>query len=258
MRHFIRHTWLPISLILALMLLLAAIVASRYLFSLATQYYVQLNQVRLDPFDLQYYAAEPSPASDTTRLVFFGDSRAQDWPIPPNLPDFEFINRGIGGQTTAQVAGRFAAHITPLQPDYILLQVGVNDLKTIPIFPDQRTVIVANCLANIRAILQQSADVGATVILTTIFPVSEASFERRLFFWSDGVAQAIVEVNDEIRSMASDTVMILDSYALLVGENGLTRPDYAADTLHLNPAGYTTLNQMLIALLDSQKPIANS
>ena len=86
-----------------------------------------------------------------------------------------------------QLAGRFAAHIAPLRPDYILLQVGINDLKTIPIFPDRRPVIIANCLANIRAILQQSTDLGATVILTTNFPVSEASFERRLFFWSDDV-----------------------------------------------------------------------
>lgn len=40
-----------------------------------------------------------------------------------------------GAQTSAQVVWRFAEHIAPLQPDKIILQVGINDLKTIPLFP---------------------------------------------------------------------------------------------------------------------------
>jgi len=65
-------------------------------------------------------------------VVFFGDSRAYDWPAPSGLEGLEFVNRGIGNQTTAQVLGRFEAHIAPLHPQVVVLQVGINDLKLIP------------------------------------------------------------------------------------------------------------------------------
>ncbi len=53
-----------------------------------------------------------------------------------------FVNRGIGNQTTAQVLGHFHAHVAPLHPQTIILQVGINDLKTIPLFPEQAETII--------------------------------------------------------------------------------------------------------------------
>lgn len=44
------------------------------------------------------------------------------------LLQVEFINRGIGGQTSTQVAERFDANIAPLQPDVLVVRVCVNDL----------------------------------------------------------------------------------------------------------------------------------
>jgi lysophospholipase L1-like esterase len=46
-----------------------------------------------------------------------------------------------------------------------------------------------------------------------------------------------------------DRVVVLDAYALLVGDDGLTRPEYAADTLHVNASGYAVLNEALNATL---------
>src|ERR1700716_2665480 len=65
--------------------------------------------VRLDPLGLSFFpvGADSTLAPSEHRVVFFGDSRAQNWPAPGGLSRMQFINRGIGHQTTAQVLERF-------------------------------------------------------------------------------------------------------------------------------------------------------
>ncbi len=241
---------LRILVVLLLTLLIFTCVLAIVGFWFARMFYASENAVRLEPLGLSVYQTVPTRVSpDLKRVVFLGDSRAETWLPPAALSGWDFVNRGISGQTTAQILGRFAVHVTPLQPQVIVLQLGVNDLKDIPIFPDRRAAIVADCLANIRSIVRQSNDLGAVVILTTIFPVSTPSLERRLFFWSDDIARAVTEVNNELRTLASDKVLLFDADLILLDANGLPRSEYMEDTLHLNAAGYDALNQRLRQLL---------
>jgi lysophospholipase L1-like esterase len=227
-------------------LLSAAFVASVglniYLFQQAETYYRSLNRTQLDPFGLSLYPTRPEPTHQPI-LVFYGDSRAEAW-VPPNLPATTVINRGINMQTTAQVLGRFAQHVAPLKPRVIVIQVGINDLKTIALFPDQKARIVQNCKANIRQLVEQSLATGADVVLTTIFPLGALPLERRLF-WSDQVAAAVNDVNRDMTSLSSARVRIFDTGAILANADGQVFSHYSRDFLHLNPAGYTALNQTL-------------
>ena len=180
------------SLILVGLLLIALLVSLALNYALYKQgkrYYSDLNAVRLDPLGLSYYGDAAPPESGLPLVVFYGDSRAASWPSA-DLGQLELVNRGIPAQTSAQVLGRFDYDIKPLRPEVILIQVGINDLKTIPLFPEDRQAIVADCEENIQRIVEKSTDLGARVILTTIFPAGEVPLERKLF-WSDEVAVAI-------------------------------------------------------------------
>jgi lysophospholipase L1-like esterase len=200
-----------------------------------------LNTVRLDPINLGTYPADALPPDPMQRrVVVFGDSRAQDWPAPEGLESFTFINRGILTQTSAQVRLRFAAHVQPLRPDVLLIQMCTNDLLTIPVFPERREAILTGCQQNVAAILDEARAQGTVVILTTVFPMS-----------SDDLTQAVTRINDEFRSLAADDVILFDAYALLVDSRGLLRADLRVDELHLNAAGYALLNQSLIPLLQT-------
>jgi lysophospholipase L1-like esterase len=231
--------------------LIASVALNVILYLQANKYYVDLNQTRLDPLGLNYFTSDVNQSNAGQRTVlFFGDSRVAQWPPPGDVTGFRFVNRGIGAHTSTQTLERFNVHVEPLAPHVIILQVGINDLKTIPLFPDRKEAIIAACKENIREIVMRSADMGATVILTTIFPVGEMPFYRQRF-WSPEVDQAIDEVNAYIRSLAAPHVIMLDAYTILAN-SGMKQQMYV-DELHLNAKGYEILNRELTQVLAALK-----
>jgi lysophospholipase L1-like esterase len=241
---------------LTLIILGSSIVLNILLYNRARQYYVELNQVRLDPIGLNYYPLTSNQRDKTItnpiRVVFFGDSRALGW-VPSDINGYEFINRGISSQTSVQILQRFNNHVKPLHPDVIVIQLGINDLKTIGLFPDRKQAIVANCRANIDRIVQESRNLGALVIISTIFPAGEISLERKPF-WSDEINQAVKEVNIYISTLTTDKIIKFDAFSLLADERGLMRREYRMDELHLNEQGYKIINREFVPLLKSLKP----
>lgn len=243
-----------LTLLSCLAALVVSLIFNVILFVQAKSYYLQLNATNLDPLGLQAFSTNSLPlnipATSTTTVVFLGDSRAAEWPVPAKLKGFSFINRGINNQTTAQVLGRFDKHVMPLHPDIIIVQVGINDLKTIPLFPEQKAAIITNCKANIQQLVARSLNRGTTVILTTIFPIGPVPLARQPF-WSPDIAQAVSEVNDYLYSLKARNVLILDAYSVLE-EKGRVQSNYVRDTLHLNARGYQALNQELTKLLSTR------
>ena len=246
--------------------ILVAVLAMALLFSIGLnvlllregkRFYIQLNESRLDPLGLSALPAdkvqEPAGEVPLKRLVVFGDSRAYDWPQPPELEGYQFVNRGLISQTSAQVLARFDEHVAPWQPEIVIVQVGINDLKAIPLFPERKASIIAASEANIERIVSRAVDTGAMVILTTVFPHGAVPLERRLF-WSSNVSEAIKTVNASIVSLEGEDVLILDSAAILADEQGRLRDEYSVDLLHLNPAGYEVLNGELVRMLTTLEP----
>lgn len=230
---------------------LTSVLLNIFLYREMMKYYKLLYASELDPLGLSYYQTQPvEHSSDLPMVVFFGDSRASQW-VTPTLEGFAFVNRGIGNQTSAQVASRFEFHASPLKPEIIIIQVGINDLKTIPLFPERKGEIISNCERNIDKIVYDSLANNATVILTTIIPASGNVPLARKLVWSDEIYKAIAEVNSHIAGLASDKVIVLDAASLVSDSDGKTKPEYSADLLHLNRAGYKAINLELVKILQT-------
>lgn len=181
-----------------------------------------------------------------TIILFYGDSRAADWPFPP-MAGINFINRGIPGEETAGALRRFRQIGPALVPEVMVLQLGINDLAAITYTPQRRAAIVDRCQTNLQQLVSQAVALGTTVILSTIFPPAPAEFD----FWGYDLARLVPEViriNEYLAGLAGEQVVIFDAYYLLAEGNYL-KPDYALDLLHLNRAGYAVLNQALIPCL---------
>ncbi len=222
-------------------------------FNRSRKFYLQLNSLQLNPLAINYYPLIPNPEEtgnfQQKNIVFFGDSRARAWNFPKGFDDFNFIDRGISGQTTGQVLGRLNRHLKPLSPDIVIVQVGVNDLYRIPIFPEKKEIIISECKSNIKEIVSQSRQLGASVVMTTIFPLAEVPFDKKHFGSPDIVITAIKEVNDFIYSLENEDVIIFDTGDILVNQQGKVREEYSKDFLHLNRAGYKALNEKLMPIL---------
>ncbi len=229
-------------------IILVSVSLNFLLFYIAKNYYLRLNSHTLDPLGINYYTQNQTLNYSQKKVIFFGDSRALAWITPTNFDDFIFVNRGISGQTTVQVLGRFNQHIKSLSPDIVIIQVGVNDLKNIPLFPEKQEIIISECKSNIEQIVKQSRQLGPVVILTTIFPLAEVPLERKLV-WSPDVAIGIKEVNDFIYSLQNKDVIIFDTTEIVANEQGKVRREYRIDLLHINRVGYEALNQKLTPIL---------
>lgn len=231
--------------------LFISLILNFFIYKQGIKYYLELNETRLDPFQISTYPPElnrpKNPPNKQKRVVFFGDSRVLSWPAP-NLPNYEFINRGIGGQTSTQIKGRFDHHIRPLQPDIVVLQLGINDLKTIGLFPEKKAEIIANCRENIRQIVKKSHDLGAVVIITTIFPFGDIPLIRKPL-WSDDILPAVQEINALIASLEGDRIIIFDTFSILADDRGMMPSSYRIDELHYNQRAYQKINQEFTELL---------
>jgi lysophospholipase L1-like esterase len=226
---------------------IASWVATLVVFRLAKRYYTEANATRLDPLGLQQLDIPANPGQPT--LVFYGDSRAAQWPEPSGFAG-KTLNLGVGNQTTEQVLLRFNYHLGQIRPRIVVIQVGINDLKAIPLFPQSEGRIVETCKQNIGKIVSLCRERGAHVVVTTIFPVGKLPIERRMV-WSDRVAPAIDEVNRHILSLASADVSVFNSSSVLTGKDGNLISAYSRDFLHLADTGYGRLNEKLREQMDS-------
>jgi len=116
-----------------------SLLANGWLARLARRYYIHAQEAQLDPLGLRAAGISLTPGAPppegVARVVFFGDSRARQWPAPEGLAGFEFTQRGLDGQTSAQVLERYRHHVAPLEPDVVIIQAGVNDLRLLALYP---------------------------------------------------------------------------------------------------------------------------
>jgi lysophospholipase L1-like esterase len=132
------------------------------------------------------------------------------------------------------------------------VQVGINDLKTVALFPERRQSIVTDCQANIKQIVEESKKLGATVILTTVLPAGEVPLPRKPF-WSDDIGKAVKETNAYIATLADDKTMVFDAFSLLADSKGMMLKQYRSDELHFTEPAYVILNEKLVQLINKIK-----
>ena len=239
-----------------ILLLIIALFASGMLNVLCVRrvlnYYQSLQLSRLDPIGASVFAAENAqlrePESGKIRIILFGDSRIAYWNPLPSLQNCQLINRGIGGQTTAQTLLRLEGDVLQLKPAIVVLQVGINDLKTIGIFPKSKNDIIRLCRENINIIVDQMAENDIKAVILTVFPPGPVDLFRKPI-WSDDICHGIEEVNKMIRELEGRGVTVIDCDSILTSGEGI-RPEYAKDTFHLTSAGYEALNNSLSPVLN--------
>ncbi len=232
--------------------LLASLLCNVVLFEKAVSRMRLEASVRLAPTFLVYREAnrELAPVREKVdRVILFGDSRIHEWTGLSRHERFEFVNRGIGGETTAQMLGRLETDVIALQPAFAVLQFGVNDLKQYGVL-GSGDELGEQTWARMKQMTHRLRATGITPIVMTIFPVGEIPWKRRPV-WSSTTQHWIRTINGRLRDgELGDGIHTWDCDAFF-DQKGKMNPVFARDELHLNAAGYEELSRRLIPLLEN-------
>jgi lysophospholipase L1-like esterase len=184
-------------------------------------------------------AAKPAEA----RVVFFGDSITDNWSKPESggfFPGKPYLNRGVGGQTTAQMLLRFRADVVELRPAAVVILAGTNDIagNAGPATLDQ----VEDNLASMAELARAHR---IRVVLASLLPVSDDKRDpngQALTRTRQRPTATIRELNRWLAAYAAENGHgYLDYFAATADAAGLLLPALNDDGLHPNARGYATM-----------------
>jgi acyl-CoA thioesterase I len=173
------------------------------------------------------------------RVIFFGDSITDNWPIADYFPGKPYINRGIGGQTTSQMLVRFRQDVIDLRPKAVVILAGTNDIagNTGPISNE-------DIESNFKSIAELARDHNIDVIFSSILPVHNYTPQAQDFFAQRPTAR-ILALNTWLKGYcAANDLIYLDYFTALVDDKGMLKRDLAQDGLHPNKAGYAIMTPL--------------
>jgi lysophospholipase L1-like esterase len=214
----------------------------------------QMVQVSVDPRgpdrdNLKRYREAnsklPAVNPKKPRVIFLGDSITDGWRLNEYFPDRDFINRGISGQVTGQMLGRFIDDVVKLKPAAIVVLAGTNDVA-LGVEPS----IIQN---NLTMITELADAHQIKVILSSILPVSDYHKDANPGYQQSRKRpnSALAALNVWIQELCQKKgYTYLNYWPALVDKNGQLTSEYADDGLHPNPAGYRVMAPLAAAAIE--------
>ena len=176
-------------------------------------------------------------------VVLMGDSITQYWMSPNRgnptfFTDNNWFNRGISGNTTADMIARFKYDLELLAPKVMVFCGGTNDIA------QNDGVFVSNeeIVANIKSMIARAEAVGSKVILCSLLPANK-------YYWSNAIenpSQEIKKVNQMLKAYAEEKgIPFVDYWTPLHDEADGLPEKYSADGVHPNKACYAIMQDIL-------------
>jgi len=204
-------------------------------------YYALLWSAMKQDFGEKYLYADadralPPPRRHEQRVVFIGDSITDLWELGRYFPRKPYINRGIGGQVTAQMVLRFQQDVVSLRPAAVVILAGINDLHG-SLQRESDEGIEANWAA-----MADMADAHhIKVVFASITPVNNYTDNAR-YMLAARDPRRIKKLNSWLADFCRRRgYPFADYYAAMIDGNGLLRSDLTRDGLHPLASGYARM-----------------
>lgn len=201
-----------------------------------------LEQLKNDWANLNRYKAENVQLISTynikNSIVFMGNSITEGWinMHPLFFKNNNYINRGIGGQTTPQMLIRFKQDVVQLKPKAVVILAGTNDIagntgfSTVEMIEDNISSMAEIAVAN-----------HIQVILCSVLPVFD-------YPWKPGLkpAQKIVTLNNWLKNYAlKNNHIYCDYFTAMADERLGLKKEWGDDGVHPNEAGYLIMESII-------------
>ena len=198
----------------------------------------------LDWGQLCRYPAENAalPAAGPHRVVMIGDSITEGWKI--TVPAFfgdDLLDRGISGQTTAQMLVRFRRDVIELHPAVVHIMGGTNDVAS-----NRGPVSAEFVLGNLASMAELARAHGIRVIVAAIPPCSRLPWIPEI-----QPAETIRALNVRLEAYAKREGFVWVDYGTVIGDGqGGIRKEFAEDGVHPTAAGYAAMAPLTRAAIE--------
>ena len=177
-------------------------------------------------------------ADDPDRVVFLGNSITEGWgmQVPEYFKQNNYINRGIGGQTTPQMLVRFREDVIDLKPARVIILAGINDIAQ-----NTGPIEVETIFGNIVSMAQLA-------LINNIEPVLCSVLPAKGFLWNPDIdpIEKIKKLNKLLQSYAQQEDLIyVDYYSQMLDEEQGLQKIYTEDGVHPNIKGYEVMQHIL-------------
>jgi lysophospholipase L1-like esterase len=190
------------------------------------------------------------------QILFAGSSLMEQFPIYELLLDqqlpYTIYNRGIGGITTFELLENMDVCIYDLQPDYLYINIGTNDLN-LPDYTEK------GLIDRYRQILQgvKTHLPECRIFLLAYYPVNPAAAKGNP--WAEEALkirsnERINSANRAVQRLAEEMgAAFLDLNEGIRDENGCLKAEYTIEGMHMYGDGYVPVLEKLLPWLPGQK-----
>ena len=190
---------------------------------------------------------------DSVGIVFIGDSITDYWDLDSYFTlhnDKRIINRGIGNDRTQWVRERFVADAVQLNPDWIVLSIGINNTKELD--DDQTEAnqlhIKTRILEDIEAMIIMAKDNAINIAVTTLTSTNRPHLDG--FITRSQFVQAI---NQDISHLCvKHDAQFIDYYTAMtetIEDIDYLCSELTDDGLHPHVLGYDRMADTLVNTL---------
>ncbi len=231
------------------LIILAILIYTAFL--LYKQNYLKYNSLKLDPLEEKKIDSRLLLSNHNFKIWLVGDSRIAQWNTEFLLSttcdtDTNIVNLGIHGQTSQQILQRLKNHLQYGNPNWVVLELGINDLKIIGLNKKESDQISKNCYDNIIAIIELCRQKNINVICISVFPNGKPGIVRSLV-WNKVIDNEIIKINKKLRRYCeNNNVEYFDAFKLLAEKNQVVKKKFQKNFLHLNNQAYLFLSEKLI------------
>ena len=149
-------------------------------------------------------------------------------------PEWTVLNRGVNGETAAEVRVRLPRDVLGPRPAYAIILAGVND-----IFADQRAETVERHLA---AMYADVLDAGVVPVAATVLPYNSATARA---------SGDILTLNAWIENLTKVLgILFCDTHAAVADPADSNRLRGTPDGLHPDVAGYRAMGEVLTRTIE--------
>ena len=193
---------------------------------------------------------------DPGRVVFLGDSITDGWTLEGSFPGKPYVNRGISGQTTAQMLVRFYPDVIALKPAAVILLAGTNDIAR-----NNGPQTLEMIQQNIMAMTELAQGHGIKVILSALLPISDRTMipaggrgggptPRPRIQSAARPLTDILRFNTWLKRYAAEKgAVYADYHTATAGDDGSLRDGHTNDGLHPNAQGYALMSPVASAAI---------